>query len=165
MFLWNLDYGLTHSGTELAHFGIIGQPVYYVLANQLALRRNADFEIKNVRQLTPCENQGRNHLFIKVQDALGNGLNGVPLRIEWGAAPDEFLVVETETRPNFEGNPEPGLVDFAMFVGAYNVQVEGRSSEVASDLTADYGADEPCGSEVGNSLYHVSFEVVFERVY
>jgi anti-sigma factor RsiW/3',5'-cyclic AMP phosphodiesterase CpdA len=165
MFLWNLDYGLTASGTELAYFGIIGKPVYYALANQHALRRNADFEIKNVRQLTPCENQGRNHIFIKVQDPLGNGLNGVPIRIEWGAAPDEFRVAETGTKTNLEGNPEPGLVEVAMAAGAYSVQIEGSTSEVAAGLTADYGVEEPCGSEAGNSLHHVSFEVVFERVH
>jgi len=148
MFLFNLDYGLTASGTELAHFGIIGKPVYFALANQLALRRNADFEVKNIRQLTPCENQGRNHIFIKAQDALGNGLNGVPIRIEWGSGPDEFQVAETETRMNFEGDLEPGLVDVAMFNGAYSVQVEGSTSEVASGLTAAYGVEEPCGSEL-----------------
>jgi hypothetical protein len=32
MFLWNLDYGVTAAGTELANFGIIGMPAYNSLA-------------------------------------------------------------------------------------------------------------------------------------
>jgi hypothetical protein len=32
MFLWNLDYGVTAAGTELANFGIIGKPAYNSLA-------------------------------------------------------------------------------------------------------------------------------------
>jgi hypothetical protein len=33
MFLWNLDYGVTAAGTELANFGIIGMPAFDALAN------------------------------------------------------------------------------------------------------------------------------------
>ncbi|MBN1220383.1 MAG: cellulase family glycosylhydrolase [Anaerolineae bacterium] len=32
MFLWNLDYGVTAPGTELASFGILNTPAYHVLA-------------------------------------------------------------------------------------------------------------------------------------
>ena len=32
MFLWNLDYGVTAAGTELANFGIIGKPAFDALA-------------------------------------------------------------------------------------------------------------------------------------
>ncbi|MEW5960460.1 MAG: glycosyl hydrolase family 18 protein, partial [Chloroflexota bacterium] len=33
MFLWNLDYGVTAPGTELANFGILNRPAYEALAN------------------------------------------------------------------------------------------------------------------------------------
>jgi len=33
MFLWNLDYGVTAAGTELANFGILNTPAYNALAN------------------------------------------------------------------------------------------------------------------------------------
>jgi spore germination protein YaaH len=33
MFLWNLDYGVTNPGTELANFGIVGKPAFDALAN------------------------------------------------------------------------------------------------------------------------------------
>lgn len=32
-FLWNLNYGVTNPGTELAQWGIVGRPVYSALAN------------------------------------------------------------------------------------------------------------------------------------
>jgi hypothetical protein len=32
MFLWNLDYGVTAAGTELANFGILNTPAYNALA-------------------------------------------------------------------------------------------------------------------------------------
>ncbi|MCS6844387.1 MAG: SH3 domain-containing protein, partial [Caldilineales bacterium] len=32
-FLWNLNYGVTHPGSELAQWGILGRPVYAALAN------------------------------------------------------------------------------------------------------------------------------------
>jgi bifunctional pyridoxal-dependent enzyme with beta-cystathionase and maltose regulon repressor activities len=32
MFLWNLDYGVTAAGTELANFGILNTPAYGALA-------------------------------------------------------------------------------------------------------------------------------------
>ena len=32
MFLWNLDYNVTASNTELANFGIVGTPTYDALA-------------------------------------------------------------------------------------------------------------------------------------
>ena len=42
-------------------------------------------------------------------------------------------------------------------------QVRMKASEVASGLTTDYGVNEYCDDALGNSLYHLSFEVVFER--
>ena len=32
MFLWNLDYGVTAAGTELANFGILNTPAYAALS-------------------------------------------------------------------------------------------------------------------------------------
>ncbi len=117
------------------------------------------FELKGVRKLTPCENRGRNHIFIKVQDASGQGINGVPVKIQWGSAPGESVIVKTETKDN-----EPGRIDFAMFAGFYSVEIQNVASQVAGGLTPNYGVDEPCGKdEPGNSPYHESFEVIFQQ--
>ncbi|MEW5957275.1 MAG: cyclic nucleotide-binding domain-containing protein, partial [Chloroflexota bacterium] len=127
---------------------------------------NVDFRLVSVRQLTPCENQGKHHIFIKVQDSTGQGINGMPVKIEWSPTADGFVIAKTDTKTDLKGQLEPGHVDFAMFKGTYSVQVQGGTSEIASGITPDYGAGEACGENVvANSLYHVSFEVIFQRTY
>ena len=48
-----------------------------------------------------------------------------------------------------------------MFKGTYSVEVVDGTSHIASGLTPDYGVNEYCNGDLGNSLYHISFEVVF----
>jgi len=117
------------------------------------------FRVVSVRELTPCENMGRHHIFVKVQDTAGRGINGVPVRICWGDLPYECAMPITETL-----SAGDGWIEFAMFRGIYSVTVADGTSQVASGLTPDYAVDEPCGDdEDANSLYHISFEVIFER--
>jgi hypothetical protein len=124
---------------------------------------DVDFRLVSVRQLTPCENQGKHHIFIKVQDPSGQGIDGMPVKISWGT---ESIVSKTETKTDLKGSLDPGRIDFAMFKGTYEVQVMGGTSEIANGITPDYGTGEACGDNpVANSLYHVSFEVIFERTY
>jgi hypothetical protein len=125
-----------------------------------------DFRLVSVRQLSACENQGKHHIFIKVRDPSGQGINGVPVKIQWAPTADGFVVTETETKTDLKGRLDPGRLDFAMFKGTYTVEVQGGTSEVAKGITPDYGVGEACGDNaVANSLYHVSFEVIFERTY
>ncbi len=117
------------------------------------------FRLLSVRQLTPCENEGKHHIFIKVQDAAGRGINGVRVRVCWGEPPDNCAVIATETRG------EDGWIEFAMFKGTYAVTVMDAASETAGGLTPDNAVDEACeesGNERANSRYHISFEVIFE---
>ncbi len=127
---------------------------------------NVDFRLVSVRQLTPCENQSKHHIFIKVQDPSGQGINGVPVKIQWAPVADGFVTPKTETKTNLLGQLEPGRLDFAMFKGTYSVEVQGGTSEVATGITPDYGVNEACGENaVANSLFHISYEVIFERTY
>jgi len=119
---------------------------------------DVDF-IGNVRQLTPCENQGKHHIFISVVDEAGNGIPGMNARVSW---PGGEAVVETGAKIE-----DPGLTDFAMFKGSYNVQLLGVVSEVVGPLTPDIPQDQECkenGNPVGNSLFHYSYEVTFKKV-
>jgi hypothetical protein len=118
------------------------------------------FQVSSVRQLTPCENQGKHHIFVHVIDAAGNGLNGVPVLICWG--PAYFDCAHMITEEKWRGN---GWVEFAMFKGTYSVQIEGARSQVASGITPDFAVDEICEDtgSIGNSRFHVSFEVTFTR--
>lgn len=127
---------------------------------------NVDFVVKSIRQLTPCENHGKHHIFIKVQDANGQGIDGVPVKIQWAATDDGFVIANTETKTDLTGQMDPGRIDFAMFKGSYIVEVMGGSSQVSDPVTPDYGINEACGEDVqANSLYHQSYEVIFQRTY
>lgn len=127
---------------------------------------NVDFVVKSIRQLTPCENHGKHHIFIKVQDANGQGIDGVPVKIQWAATDDGFVIANTETKTDLTGQMDPGRIDFAMFKGSYIVEVMGGSSQVSDPVTPDFGINEACGEDVqANSLYHQSYEVIFQRTY
>ncbi len=127
---------------------------------------NVDFRLKSVRQLAPCENRGKHHIFVKIEDANGLGIDGVPVKIEWAPGPDGNVIVPTETKTDLKGQLDPGHIDFAMFKGSYTVEVRGGTSEVAGPVTPDFGRDEPCGEDsTANSLFHISFEVIFQRTY
>jgi hypothetical protein len=124
---------------------------------------DADYIIASVRQLTPCENQGKHHIFTHVIDAAGNGLNGVPVLICWGPGDADCAHPITETKDRGKG-----WIEFAMFKGAYSVQIEGAKSQVASGITPDFQLDELCvenDNPVANSLYHASFEVIIQRTW
>lgn len=121
---------------------------------------DADFIVKSVRQLTPCENEGKHHIYIQVIDPNGRGLNNVPVRISWPGGG-----VDTKTEAKDRGD---GFIEFAMFKGTYSVEVLGAKSMVASGITPDFAVNEVCpatGNPVANSLFHVSFEVIFQRTY
>lgn len=124
---------------------------------------DADYIIASVRQLTPCENEGKHHIFIHVIDKAGNGLNDVPLKVCW--APGDAYCAKPLTETKSEG---PGWVEFAMFKGTYSVQVADAKSQVASGITPDYQRDELCpatGNAVANSRFHASFEVIIQRTW
>ncbi len=120
---------------------------------------DVDFQA-DVRQLTPCENEGKHHLFIYVKDADGEGMPGVRLRVAWSGG-------EASTTTGEKNHIDPGFVDFAMFKGSYTVQVLGYVSEIAGPITPDIPRNELCadtGNPVANSLYHYSYEIVFKKV-
>jgi hypothetical protein len=120
---------------------------------------DVDF-VASVRQLTPCENEGKHHLFIYVKDMNGEGMPGVPVRVAW-ASGEATMVTGEKT------HIDPGFVDFAMFKGSYTVQVLGYASQIAGPITPDIPKNETCtatGNGVANSLFHYSYEIVFQKV-
>ena len=64
-----------------------------------------------MRQLTPCENQGKHHIFVKVEDAAGQGINGVPVKVEWSPVVDGHVLINTETKTDLVGQLDPGRFD------------------------------------------------------
>lgn len=118
-----------------------------------------DFKLVKVRRLTACENKGGHNIYVNVLDKDGNGLPGVPVWVSWGPDGTELM---SGTKPE-RGT---GATDFPMFKGTHTVEIRGAKSEVATGITPDIPVDEPC-EDVGtaNSLYHYSYEVVFQRTW
>jgi hypothetical protein len=169
MFLWNLDYSLVLPGTELGYFSILDTPAYEVLAKPHMMAdtisaeinfAEAAFELKDVRQLTPCENKGRRLLLVQVLDMAGRGLDDVPVKIQWGYEAFDQVTVRTKTI-----NQEPGRVEFEMTEETpYAVEIQAASSQVASDLTPIYAQEEACAEGgSGNSPGHISYEIIFQE--
>lgn len=119
---------------------------------------NYDY-VGSVRQLTPCENQGKHHIFAYVRDTAGNGIPGMQMRVFW---PGNEAILLTGTKME-----DAGLADFAMFKGEYYIEVVGSNSQVLGPISPDIPLNETChenGNTEANSLFHYSFEVVFTKV-
>jgi len=116
--------------------------------------------VATARQMTPCENAGKHHLFINVRDKNGQGIPNVRVRVFWMSG-EAFAVTGHKLEVH------PGFVDFAMFKGSYTVQLADLDSEVAGPLTPDIPRDEICDktrNPVANSLFHYSYEITFQQV-
>ena len=60
-----------------------------------------------------------------------------------------------------------GLLDFAMFKGTYTVDLPDHIAEIAGPITPDIPRDElreETGNGVANSLFHYSYEIIFQKV-
>ena len=169
MFLWNLDYSLVLPDTELAYFSILDTPTYQALIDLTGSSQAQEgitpaakmaFELKDVRQLTPCENKGRRMLLINVLDSAGQGLNDVPVKIQWSYEALDQIVVRTKTVNN-----EPGRIEFEMSPETnYSVAVQAAASQVAAGLGTAFAAEEPCTEGgPGNTPGHLSYEIVFQQ--
>jgi hypothetical protein len=122
---------------------------------------DVDFRLVKVRRLSACENHGNHNININVLDKDGNGLPWIKCWVSWGPDGAEL---ETGHKPEIGD----GYVDFPMFKGTHTVQVMNFKSEIAQGITPDIPVGERCeesGEDLGNSLYHYSYEVVFQRTY
>ncbi len=118
--------------------------------------------IGTVRQLTPCENEGKHHIFAYVRDQAGNGIPGVKIRVFWKGGSGGEAIITTGTKIE-----DPGLTDFAMFKGSYFIEVLDGISQVMGPISPDIPRNELCPATdngVANSLYHYSFEVIFTKI-
>jgi hypothetical protein len=123
------------------------------------------YKIVEMRRLDPCENRGNHHIFIEVRDASGNPLDGVTLvqspRDQIGNVLDKMVSGSTKG---------PGKAEFVMWkMAEYAVYVteDGAnpgSTEIAQPLHSNFTDESNCSDgEGGNTLFHNSFKVVFQR--
>lgn len=129
------------------------------------------YRIKLVRRLTACENGGNHHLHVLVLDAAGNGLSGKPVLFDW---PSGSFVDSTGKKSEYipflgvTNQTTAGYVNFPMYKGTYRAKVLDGVSEQTGWLTVDIPVDEYCATNdnpQGNSTYHYSYLVVFQRAY
>ena len=124
-----------------------------------------EWRLVTMRRLTACENRGNHHIFITVLDAAGNPLDGVVLIQSNDANAGDIL------DRTVSGAKGPGKAEFVMWKGAqYMAFVSGgdgspASTDLARGLNSNFTDEFECGDGGGggNTLFHNSFEVVFQR--
>jgi len=124
------------------------------------------FALVEMRRLTPCENRGNHHIFIKVVDAAGNPVDGVTL-VQTPAGQIGNVLDKTTS-----GTKGPGKAEFIMWKGAeYAVYVSAdgvnpTSSDIAQPLHSNFTDEAICEDGAGgNTLFHNSFSVIFKKMF
>jgi len=125
------------------------------------------YKLIEMRRMTPCENRGNHHIFIKVVDAAGNPVDGITLVQVPNGQPGNVL------DKMVSGEKRPGLAEFIMWKGAeYGVYVTNdgvnpASSDIAQPLHPNFTDEAMCGDGGGggNTLFHNSFSVVFQKTF
>lgn len=123
-----------------------------------------EWRLVTSRRLSPCENRGKHHIFITVLDAAGNPLDGV--LVVQSAADNHGQIVDKM----LSGEKGPGKAEFIMWKGAQyavfiaNPDGSPASTEFAQPLHSAFTDEAMCpDGGGGNTLFHNSFEVVFQR--
>ncbi len=133
-------------------------------AQAAALVSNVEWRLVEARRLSPCENKGNHHIFVKVIDAAGNPMDGVVLIQSASGNPGALL------DRSVSGAKGPGQAEFVMWKGAtYGVFVANgdgspASTDFANDLHSGFTDESECADGGGgNTLFHNSFSVIFQR--
>jgi hypothetical protein len=123
-----------------------------------------EWRLVSARRLGPCENRGKHHIHIKVLDSAGNPIDGITL-VQSNAANHGQVMDRMAS-----GAKGPGEAEFTMWKGAqYAVFVANpdgspSSTEIAQPLHSGFTDEQLCSDGGGgNTLFHNSFEVIFQR--
>ncbi|MCS6844403.1 MAG: cyclic nucleotide-binding domain-containing protein [Caldilineales bacterium] len=127
---------------------------------------SVEWILVEVRRLTPCENRGKHHIFVKVLDAAGNPLDGIT--VVQSVSGDPGNVIDRKT--SGASGPGTGMLDFVMWKGGvYSVFIANpdgspASTQIANDLHSAFPDEANCeDGGGGNTLFHNSFSVIFKR--
>jgi CRP-like cAMP-binding protein len=144
----------------------VAQAAPVALAAAEPPKPTVQFKLAEMRRLTPCENRGKHNIFIKVVDAAGNPVDGVNLVQTPAGQPGNVL------DKMVSGAKGPGLAEFVMWKGAeYSVYVTNdganpASTDIAQPLHSNFTDEAKCSDgEGGNTLFHNSFNVVFQKTF
>ena len=108
-----------------------------------------------VRHLSPQENNGRQNLYVNINDETGARIYGAQARIGWSGGFQVVTVDKPTSEPGTNLPMWPGQVCDVVALG-----VPGQ--ELASDRVIGLHTDHP-DEAAGNTRFHHSFEVTFQR--
>lgn len=108
------------------------------------------WKVIRVHHLRPQENNDRHHIFMDAVDAAGNRLFGTRLLVSWDGGGHE-VVIEKPVG-------EPGANEPLWKWQIASVQAQGLPSDRVEGLRTNHDDEPP-----GNTFFHHSFEVVFQR--
>ena len=122
------------------------------------------YKLIESRRMTPCENRGLHNIFIKVVDQAGNPVDGVMIvqspSDQIGNVLDKMVT----------GTKGPGAAEFIMWkfaeyaVYATSDGANPTGSDVAVGLNSNFTDEAECADGGGgNTLFHNSFNVVFQK--
>ncbi len=124
------------------------------------------YKLIEMRRMDPCENRGMHNIFIKVVDQAGNPVDGVTLIQVPAGEPGNVL------DKMVSGTKGPGLAEFIMWKKAtYGVYISEdganpTSSDIAQPVHANFTDEATCADGGGgNTLFHNSFSLVFQKNY
>ncbi|MEI2689414.1 MAG: hypothetical protein V9H69_06770 [Anaerolineae bacterium] len=127
---------------------------------------SVEWRLVSARRLSACENRGKHNIFVKLLDVAGNPVDGVLVVQSNNGNPGNILDRMTS---GFKG---PGLAEFVMWKFAeYSVFVANpdgspASTDFAQPLHSNFVDEENCSDGGGgNTLFHNSFEVIFQRTF
>jgi len=122
------------------------------------------WRVSTVRHLPPDENRGRHHIYVDILDEAGEPLRDPDLHLEWGwigqqpdevAPPSQFDRSVTEPATNLDMMRGPR---YWIKIGG-----DGLPSDVVRNLHSVHPDETGSNGEIGNSIGHHSFSVVFQR--
>lgn len=123
-----------------------------------------EWRLVSARRLSACENKGNHNIYIQVLDVAGNPVDGVLVVQANRGNPGDIL----DRMPS--GTKGPGKAEFLMWKKAeYTVFIANpdgspASTEFAEPLHSNFTDEEMCSDGGGgNTLFHNSFEVIFQR--
>ncbi len=114
------------------------------------------WRVKRVHHLTPDENRGNHHIYLDALDEAGQRLYGSQAKVTWEGG--DFVV--TVDKPANEAGANYPMYKWQKCA----VEMVGAPSDTVHGLSSSHPDEpNPDGSQSGNTLFHHSFLVEFQR--
>ena len=114
------------------------------------------WRVKRVHHLTPAENGGNHHIYVDALDEAGKRIYGSQAKVTW-AGGEQTLTVD---KPANEAGTNYPVYKWQKCA----VEMAGAPSDTVHGLSSSHPDEpNPDGSQSGNTLFHHSFLVEFQR--